>query len=177
MTGGRARGVDPLCAAERRLSGRGCPASLSEPQASLEAGRHDSPERGKPAGPGQRGAFLWVLSCRAARKKLARRGETRQAPNSSLNRRNPLQQRKNRSKPIPHLAAIDDHVDGALFEQKLGTLEALGQLLAHRLLDDARAGEADQRAGLGDDDIADEGEGGRDAAHGRVGEDGDEGSP
>jgi hypothetical protein len=43
------------------------------------ARRTDSPERGQPAGPGQRGAFLWFLSCRATRKKLARRGETRQS--------------------------------------------------------------------------------------------------
>ena len=57
------------------LSDRGSPASLSEPKASLEAGRLDSPERGQPVGPGRRGAILWILSCRAARKYLACRGE------------------------------------------------------------------------------------------------------
>ena len=50
------------------------------------------------------------------------------------------------------------HVDRALLEQELGALEAFGQLLAHGLLDHARAGEADQRAGLGDHEVADEGE-------------------
>jgi hypothetical protein len=56
------------------------------------------------------------------------------------------------------LAPVDDHVDGALFEQELGALETLRQFLAHRLLDDARAGKADQRTRLGDHDVADEGE-------------------
>ena len=49
-----------------------------------------------------------------------------------------------------------------------------GQRLAHRLLDDARPGEADERAGLGDHHVADEGEARRHAAHGRIGEDRDE---
>ena len=52
-----------------------------------------------------------------------------------------------------------------------------GQLLADGLLDDARAGEADQRARLGDVDVAEHGVGGGDAAGGRVGEDDDVGQP
>ena len=47
---------------------------------------------------------------------------------------------------------------------------SLGQLLADGLLDHPRAGEADQRAGLGDVDVAQHGEGGGDAAGGRVGQ-------
>src|SRR5690606_23121156 len=43
---------------------------------------------------------------------------------------------------------IDDHVDRALLEQELGALEADRQSLLHGLLDHARAGETDQRAGL-----------------------------
>jgi hypothetical protein len=62
-----------------------------------------------------------------------------------------------------------------LLEQELGTLEAFGQVLAHGLLDHARAGKADQGAGLGDHQVAHEGEAGRHAAHGRVGQHGDEG--
>ena len=37
------------------------------------------------------------------------------------------------------LAAIDDHVDHAVLDEELRALEALGQLLADRLLDDPRA--------------------------------------
>ena len=37
------------------------------------------------------------------------------------------------------LAAIDDEIEEALLEQELAALEAFGQLLADRLLDDARA--------------------------------------
>ena len=59
-------------------------------------------------------------------------------------------------------------------QQVFGALEALGQLLAHGLLDHARAGEADQRAGLGDLDVAQHGEAGGDAAGGGVGQHDDE---
>ena len=45
-----------------------------------------------------------------------------------------------------------------------------GQLLADGLLDDARTGEADQRAGLGNVDVAEHGVGGGDAAGGRMGQ-------
>ena len=60
-----------------------------------------------------------------------------------------------------------------MLEQELAALEALGQALADGLLDDPRAGEADQRLGLGDVEVAEHGEAGRDPARGRVGEDGD----
>jgi hypothetical protein len=41
-----------------------------------------------------------------------------------------------------------------VLEQELGGLEALGQVLPERLLDHARPGEADHRAGLREDQVA-----------------------
>ena len=61
---------------------------------------------------------------------------------------------------LAQLVAVHDHVDHAVRQQVLGLLEALGQLLADGLLDDARAGEADERAGLGDVHVAQHGIGG-----------------
>ena len=37
--------------------------------------------------------------------------------------------------------AVDDGVEEAVFEEELGALEALGELLADSLLDDAGAGD------------------------------------
>ena len=65
---------------------------------------------------------------------------------------------------------MHDHVDHAVREQILGLLEALGQLLADGLLDDARSREADERAGLGDVHVAQHRIGRRHAAGGRIGE-------
>ena len=65
--------------------------------------------------------------------------------------------------------AGDDGVEEAVGEEELGALEALGELLADGLLDDAGAGEADERAGFGDVEVAEHGEGGGDAAGGGVG--------
>ncbi len=45
-------------------------------------------------------------------------------------------------------------IDHAVLQEIFGALEPLGQLLADRLLDDPRAGEADDRARLGDGDVA-----------------------
>ena len=67
-----------------------------------------------------------------------------------------------------HFAAIDDEVEHAMLEQKLAALKSLGQLLANRLLDDARAGKADERAGLGNVQIAEHREARGDAARGRI---------
>ena len=58
-----------------------------------------------------------------------------------------------------------------------GALEAFRQLLADRLLDDARAGEADDRAGLGDVDVAEHRVGRGDAAGRRIGQHDDIGQP
>ena len=49
---------------------------------------------------------------------------------------------------------MDHGVEKSVLQQKFGALEARGQLLPDGLLDHARAGEADQRAGLGDIQIA-----------------------
>ena len=66
------------------------------------------------------------------------------------------------------ILARHDHVDHAVLEQELRALEARRQLLADRLLDHARPGEADQRIGLGDDDVAEHRDRGRDAAGRRM---------
>ena len=86
-----------------------------------------------------------------------------------------IRSRQSRATRRAELVAVHDHVDHAVLEQIFGALEALRQLLADRLLDDARAGEADQRARLGDVDVAEHGVGGGDAAGRRIGEDDDVG--
>src|SRR5688572_23885158 len=88
-----------------------------------------------------------------------------------------LEQRDEPRDALAQLAPVDDHVDRALLEQEFRALEALGQRLAHRLLDHARAGEADERPGLGDDDISNEGKTRRDATHGGIGQHRDERLP
>ena len=75
---------------------------------------------------------------------------------------------------VAQVAAVDDQVDRAVLEQELAALEAFGQRLAHGLLDDARAGEADQRARLGDVEVAEHRQARGHAARGRVGQHGDE---
>src|SRR5690606_33416938 len=54
----------------------------------------------------------------------------------------------------PEFGARYHAVDHAVLEQELGRLETLGELLASDLLDDARAGEPDPGARLGDDDVS-----------------------
>src|SRR3989442_4687307 len=53
----------------------------------------------------------------------------------------------------PHLAAIDDGVDHAVLQEKLGSLKIFGQLLSDRLFDHSRAGETDESFWLGQDQI------------------------
>ena len=60
-----------------------------------------------------------------------------------------ISRRTIRADGLFQLFARHDHVDHAVLQQIFRALEALGQLLADGLLDDARAGEADDRAGLG----------------------------
>src|SRR2546426_7778626 len=62
--------------------------------------------------------------------------------------------------------ARDDGIEKAVLQQELGGLKTLRQLLANGLLDDARAGETDQRAGLGDVQITQHGVAGGHAAGG-----------
>src|SRR5271155_5169897 len=70
--------------------------------------------------------------------------------------------------------ARDDGVEETVFEEELGGLETFGQFLADGLFDDARSGEADERAGLGNIQIAEHRVTGGDAARGGIGEDGNE---
>ena len=67
------------------------------------------------------------------------------------------------------LVAMHHHVDHAVLVEIFGALEAIGKLLADGLLDHAGTGKADQRAGLGDVDVAEHGVGGGHAAGGRDG--------
>src|SRR5229473_6062761 len=71
--------------------------------------------------------------------------------------------------------AVDDGVEEAVFEEEFGALKSFGEFLADGLLDDARAGETDERAGFTDVEVAEHGEAGGDAAGGGVGEHGDVG--
>src|SRR6266849_3193285 len=71
--------------------------------------------------------------------------------------------------------AVDDGVEKTVFEQEFGTLKSFGKFLADGLLDDARAGETDERAGFADVEVAEHGEAGGNAAGGGVGEHGDVG--
>ena len=66
--------------------------------------------------------------------------------------------------------AVHDHVNHAVIAQIFGALETFRQFLADGLLDHARAGETDQRAGLGDLHVAQHGVGGSDAAGGWIGQ-------
>ena len=80
-------------------------------------------------------------------------------------------------KRLGQLMTVHDHVDHAMREQVFRALEALGKLLADGLLDDPRAGKADEGTWLGHLDIAEHGIGGGHAAGRRIGEDHDIGQP
>ena len=69
------------------------------------------------------------------------------------------------------LASIDDEIDEAVLEQELAALEPFGQLLADGLLDHARTGETDERARLGDVQVAEHREARGHAARRRIGQD------
>ncbi|MPL60817.1 hypothetical protein SDC9_06379 [bioreactor metagenome] len=75
-----------------------------------------------------------------------------------------------RDQLLAQFLAVGDAVEHAVVEQVFGALEALGQLLADRLFDHARAGKADQRIRFRDLHVAEHGIGRRDAARRRVGE-------
>ena len=68
---------------------------------------------------------------------------------------------------------LDDGVDQAMLKRELGGLEPFGQLLADGIADNALPGEADERFGFGQDDIAVHGERRGDAAGGGIGDDRD----
>src|SRR5882757_11428852 len=73
------------------------------------------------------------------------------------------------------LLAVDDGVEESVFEQEFGALKSFGKFLANGLLDDARAGESNERAGFANVEVAKHGEAGRDTAGGGVGEHGNVG--
>src|SRR6185295_12519629 len=101
--------------------------------------------------------FGWTVSNQASQRSSVspRCGVvTGNEPPSSGQRRPRRQLREQRRDLVAGVPAIENHVDGALLEQELGALESFGQRLAGRLLDDARPRETDQRAGLGDVDVA-----------------------
>src|SRR5229473_1599811 len=70
---------------------------------------------------------------------------------------------------------MDDGVEETVFEEEFGALETFGEFLADGLLDDARAGETDERAGFADVEVAEHGEAGGDTAGGGIGKHGDVG--
>ena len=52
---------------------------------------------------------------------------------------------------------MDHGVEKSVLQQKFRRLKSLGKFISHRLLDHARPGEADQRARLGNVDVAQHG--------------------
>src|SRR5688572_11889784 len=70
--------------------------------------------------------------------------------------------------------AVHDEVEEAVLLKELAALEPFRQLDLDRVPDRARAGEADQGFGLGDDEVAKHGEARGDAARRRVGQQADE---
>ncbi len=85
--------------------------------------------------------------------------------------------RRMRPSVAAQFGARHDLIDHAVLEEIFGALEALGQRLADRFLDDPRAGEPDDRAGLGQDDVAEHRERRRHAAGRRIGQHDDVGQP
>ena len=75
------------------------------------------------------------------------------------------------------IVAMHHHVDHAMGKQVFGSLKTFRQLLADSLFNDARAGEADQRAGLGDVHVAEHRVRGGDSAGRRIGQNDDIGLP
>src|SRR5690606_2826568 len=69
---------------------------------------------------------------------------------------------------VPQGGPGDDFVHLAVLEEELRGLEAFGQILPDRLLDDPLARKADHRTGLRQDHVALHGEGGGDPAGGGV---------
>jgi hypothetical protein len=73
------------------------------------------------------------------------------------------------------MRARDDGVHHPVLEQKFAALEAFGKLLADGLLDDSRAGKADERLWLGQHHVPQPGEACRHAPSRGVQHDGDVG--
>src|SRR5438552_9213782 len=65
---------------------------------------------------------------------------------------------------------MDDSVQKTVFQQEFGALKSFGEFLADGLLDHARTGKPDERAGFPDVEVAEHGEAGGDAAGSGIGE-------
>ena len=78
-------------------------------------------------------------------------------------------------KLIAEVFSIDDEIEETVFEYELGALETSWQVFAYCFADDPRAGEAYKGLWFGYVEVAQHGEGGCDAARGRVGEQGNVG--
>src|SRR2546427_3612985 len=83
------------------------------------------------------------------------------------------EERENAAEGLLEITPLDDHVELAVREQELRALESLGQRLTDRLRNDPWSGEPDQRARLGQDDVAEHREARGDAAGRGIGEDRD----
>ncbi len=120
------------------------------------------------------GATAFSVRCeivrRPRREPHAGVGRRRRQAWTRRQRRRLGQQAAETGKRRAQIVAMHHHVDHAVLLQIFGALEAFRQLLADGLLDHARAGEADQRAGLGDMHVAEHGVGRGHAAGGRIGQ-------
>src|SRR5215510_13162854 len=144
--------VPPTCTKRYRCSGR--------PSASSNASMRSSPGR--------------MPACSPPRR--ARRRATASAyVTGNLTRSGRLvgEERENAAERVLEIAPLDDQVELAVREQEFRALEALGKRLANRLGDDPWAGETDQRARLGENDVAQHREARGDAAGGGIREDRD----
>jgi len=71
---------------------------------------------------------------------------------------------------LGELRSRNNHVNHPVLQQEFGGLKAVGQFLTRHLLDHTWAGEANDRARLGDDDIGDGGVAGGDTAKAGISE-------
>src|SRR4029450_6340298 len=140
--------VPPTCTSRYRCSGR--------PRASSNASMRSSPGRMPACSPPRR----------ARRRATASAYVTGNLPRSG---RLVGEERENAAERVLEVAPLDDQVELAVREQEFRALEALGKRLANRLGNDARSGEPDQRARLGENDVAQHREARRGAAGGGVG--------
>src|SRR6267154_3126520 len=68
--------------------------------------------------------------------------------------------------------AMDNRVEETVLQKKFGPLETFGKLLPYGLFDTSRPGESNQRAGLGNIEVAQHGIACSDATSRGIGEDG-----
>src|ERR671936_993081 len=103
-------------------------------------------------------------------RRRARRSRSRSSWSVAILREDPQKTPDVR----PQLVPRDDGVDVAEAVVRLGETEVVRELLARRLLNDARSGERHERVRLRDDDVAEAGEAREDARGGRMGQNADQ---